>query len=132
VALAIDNLVLRPYRYTSSCIQVHTIYTGCPNERERGGASGRDEMRGRKSVLSSVTNQIPDIIVRYKPTHPLAPFLPLSPAPHRVRFCNVNLVHNLHALQRLRLITTASVCGRVRECCTMVTMVMTTTTTTRR
>lgn len=45
-----------------------------------GRSETGDEMRGRKSVLSSVTNQIPDIIVWYKPatrpptTH--SPFMP--------------------------------------------------------
>lgn len=45
----------------------------------KGRSETGDEMRGRKSVLSSVTNQIPDIIVWYKPatrppTH--SPFMP--------------------------------------------------------
>lgn len=74
-------------------------------------------MRGRKSVLSSVTNQIPDIIVWYKPatrppTH--SPFIPPPPSlcprpsPLRPLVCNVNLARNLYALPRLPLITLAS------------------------
>lgn len=65
-----------------------------------------------------------------QPIHsPFLPSLLVSSSPHRVPFCNVNHVHNVHAPQRLRLITIASVCSRVRECCTS-TMPTTTTTTT--
>jgi hypothetical protein len=106
VALAIDKLVSRPYTCTG--VHVHRymygIYTGWRPERARTrradgrAGGGRDEMRGRKSVLSSVTNQIPDIIVRYKPTHLLVPSHPSAPP---VPFCNVNLARNLRAPLRV-------------------------------
>jgi len=109
----------------------YSIYRVTP-ERERSTAGRQGRAGGMKCGVASRycrRLQIKYPISLFGTNQPIhsAPFLPLSPAPHRVPFCNVNLVHNLHASQRLRLITTASVCGRVRECCTS-TMATTTTT----